>query len=88
MKLLSYISIFLVAISSISFSATKQVNASKDNTMYDDYLLGSNGAGDHFFAGRTGGERPAANRRALLQFDFSSIPVEAKVTGVKLTLHM
>jgi len=68
-------------------AAITQVSAAKDNTIYEGWL-GSNGAGDHFFAGRTGAELQGAIRRSLVKFDLSSIPIEAKITGVKLTLHM
>jgi len=87
MKSLSFISIFIVAIYSISFSATKQIVASKDNTMYEG-TLNSNGVGDHFFAGKAGEELKGAMRRSLLMFDLSSIPVEAKILRVTLRLHM
>ena len=64
-----------------------QYSASKDNTMYEGTLY-SNGAGDHFFAGRTWIELQGVKRRGLLAFDLSSIPVEARIRSVKLTLHM
>ncbi len=84
-----YISvIFIIAIIlSQSQAEIIQVSAAKDNTIYEGWL-GSNGAGDHFFAGRTGAELQGAIRRSLIKFDLSSIPVEAKITNVKLTLHM
>ncbi len=50
--------------------------------------LNSNGAGDHFFTGRTWIELQGVKRRGLLAFDLSSIPVEARIRSVKLTLHM
>jgi len=64
-----------------------QYSASKDNTMYEG-TLNSNGAGDHFFAGRTWIELQGVKRRSLLAFDLSAIPVEAKITSVKLRLYM
>lgn len=57
----------------------------KDTTLYIESSIESNGSGQHFFAGHTGGNR---TRRALLQFDTSSIPPDSTVTGVLVTLFM
>ena len=63
--------------------------ASKDNTIYENTAL-SNGAGQHFFAGRTTTTQPANQRirRGLIAFDVSSIPAGATVQSASLTLHM
>lgn len=59
---------------------------SKDNTLYESPFGSlSNGAGQHFFAGTSGN---GMIRRGLLAFDLSSIPSEATVTSVRLTLSM
>jgi hypothetical protein len=60
---------------------------SKDNTLYESPGAPvSNGAGKAFFAGLTGINAEFVKRRALLQFDLSSIPSDALITGVSLTL--
>lgn len=59
--------------------------AVKDNTIYAESGTDSNGAGQYFFAGNTGGGRP---RRALVQFDFSTIPNNATIVLVELKLYM
>ena len=58
-----------------------------DNTMYSESGTLSNGAGDHFFAGRTN-QNPAAVRRALLRFDIgAAVPAGSAITAVRLTLY-
>ena len=59
----------------------------KDNTLYED-LNGSisNGAGQHFFAGRT---NQGLIRRGVMATDIvSMIPAGSTIDGVSLTLHM
>ena len=68
-----------------------QLTAVKDNTLYED--LGgslSNGAGDHFFAGRTTGLLGAPLiRRGLLAFNIAdSITAGSTIDSVVLRLHM
>jgi len=73
------------------FSAHAQsdalVEASKDNTLYEDNTGGtSNGAGFYIFAGQT---NTGAIRRAVLAFDVAgAIPNEASVDSVQLVLNM
>src|ERR1043166_572366 len=58
----------------------------KDNTLYEDgkgFL--SNGHGIYFFAGRTAAP---SLRRGLIAFDFTSIPANATITAVSLSLFM
>jgi hypothetical protein len=70
---------------------TATLSALKDNTLYQNSTGQlSNGAGMHFFAGRTTTQLPAAERtrRGLIAFDVSSIPAGATITSVSLTLHV
>ena len=67
--------------------ATVAIQANKDNTLYED-AAGSlaNGAGQHMFAGNTGG---GSARRGLIAFDIAaSIPAGATIGGVTLTLNL
>ncbi|MBI5765094.1 MAG: DNRLRE domain-containing protein [Planctomycetes bacterium] len=60
---------------------------SKDNTLYESATGAlSNGAGENLFSGKTG-QPTGSLRRALLQFDVSSIPAGSYVQGVTLTMH-
>ncbi|NNF42291.1 MAG: DNRLRE domain-containing protein [Phycisphaerales bacterium] len=61
------------------------LEASKDNTLYGESGLLSNGIGDYFFAGTTGSGNA---RRAVLAFDLSDIPVGATIDSVSLQLNM
>lgn len=57
---------------------------SADNTIFEDSLGGtSNGAGDSFFAGKTGS---SLLRRGLLRFDLSAIPAGSIITSVELSI--
>ncbi len=70
---------------------TATLSALKDNTLYQNATGQlSNGAGRHFFAGRTTTTQPAAERvrRGLIAFDVSSVPAGVTITSVSLTLHM
>jgi hypothetical protein len=65
------------------------LGSSKDNTLYESAggLL-SNGAGQHFFAGRTN-QLSGSIRRGLIAFDIAgAIPVGATILSVSLTLNM
>ena len=68
---------------------TVELGASKDNTIYQITAL-SNGAGQHFFAGRTSTTVPSSQRvrRGLIAFNLASIPAGALVQSASLTLHM
>jgi hypothetical protein len=62
------------------------IPASQDNTMYSEDGSRSNGAGDHFFAGRT---KDGFDRRALIAFDVSgAIPAGSIVNSVTLDLYL
>jgi len=64
--------------------------ARKDNTLYEDAAGAlSNGAGEFFFAGRTGSNAQQKLRRGLIAFDIAgNIPAGAIVDSVKLRLSM
>ncbi len=65
-------------------------NPTKDNTLYESTTGSlSNGAGQHFHAGRTGPKGGAGIRRALLAFDIAgNIPAGSTITNVTLTLNL
>ncbi len=74
---------------SLHFYAQTTVNLipSKDNSIYSE-SNNSNGQG-HLFSGRTDGRGGApSNRRALITFDITSIPNEATITNVTLTVNV
>lgn len=61
--------------------------AAQDNTIYQEGDL-SNGAGNHFFAGKTN-RAPVWLRRALIQFNIAgNIPAGVTVDSVQLTLNV
>ncbi len=62
----------------------------RDNTLYQSATGSlSNGAGQHFFVGRTDAISAGAIRRAVIAFDVAaSIPAGAVATRVDLTLNM
>ncbi|GAB4112374.1 MAG: hypothetical protein Kow001_14120 [Acidobacteriota bacterium] len=68
---------------------TVELNPSKDNTLYQTSSGNlSNGAGDAFFAGRTGPNAGSRIHRGVLAFDLSQIPAGSTVTAVSLRLRM
>ncbi len=72
----------------VTVSETVTVEASRDTSLFEnsDGALG-NGAGEYLFAGRTQQGQDSL-RRALIAFDFSSIPANATITNASLTLNM
>ena len=66
------------------------IPASKDNTLYESETGAlSNGSGQHFFAGVTGGRTGNLLRRGLLAFDVNAaLPSDAMVLSATLELHM
>ena len=67
-------------------SATISLAPSKDNSLFeDDNGTLSNGSGQFLFVGRTGQPK---NRRALLAFEFSSVPSNAAITSAALTMNL
>jgi len=63
------------------------IGASRDNTLYESPTGAlSNGAGEHFFAGKTG---EGKIRRGLIRFDVAgALPPGSAITGVTFTLYM
>lgn len=57
----------------------------KDNTIFQNNVNNSLGGGPAIFAGTNGNNSP---RRALLSFDLTSIPSDAIITDVQLTLTL
>jgi hypothetical protein len=67
---------------------TVELPASRDNTLYQPIPSTpetSNGAGEYIFCGQTG---TGFNRRALILFDLSSIPVGSTIVEASIRLHM
>ncbi len=65
------------------------IGASKDNSMFENNPLNSNGAGSFFFAGRTGPLNNNALQRGLIAFDVAgSVPGGATIDSVSLSLHL
>ncbi len=65
---------------------TMDLVAAADVTLYPDGVS-ANGAGDHVFAGTVGGSVPLP-RRALLRFEFDSLPEEYLVLEASLHLEI
>ncbi|MCB1582299.1 MAG: DNRLRE domain-containing protein [Marinicella sp.] len=64
-----------------------QLNPVKDNTLYEtDTGSTSNGAGTRLFIGKTGSNAGLKKRRAVLEFDLSSIPPIATIHSVDLSV--
>lgn len=59
------------------------LNPSQDNSIYENSPSNSNGSGDFLFAGQNASPSP---RRALIQFDLSTIPTDAVITGASMNL--
>ncbi|MEM8946806.1 MAG: hypothetical protein AAGD11_16650 [Planctomycetota bacterium] len=73
----------------VACALTADLGAVQDNTIYE-HPTGSlsNGAGNNFFAGVTGGDGPGITR-GLIMFDIASeVPAEAIVTSATLTLNV
>ncbi len=66
---------------------TATLPAIKDNTIFLETgpFFTSNGAGGHIFSGTNQGQQP---RRALIEFDVSSIPAGAVIQSVEMRLYM
>jgi hypothetical protein len=81
--------VLTLVLASGAIAASLNLNPVKDNTLYEDIKgVLSNGAGQHFFAGVSDGLTPTI-RRAVLAFDIAgSLPVDASITSVTLTLNM
>ncbi len=78
--------VFFAAVRSAALADGVVLAPQKDNTLYQDpkgFL--SNGQGIYFFAGKTGAN---TLRRGLVVFDFASIPTNATITGVTLSMFL
>ncbi|MCY7293381.1 MAG: DNRLRE domain-containing protein [Ferruginibacter sp.] len=79
---------FIVAISlnfNLNAQTTVVLNASADNTIYQNFPGNSNAIGQNFFSGNNGSNSP---RRGLIKFNIAAVvPVGAVVTAVTLTLN-
>jgi spore coat protein A len=69
----------------VAWSATATLIPAMDNTMAEELPENSSGACESVFAGTTDQGVDTA-RRALLQFDFSSIPPGSTINSVKLSM--
>lgn len=77
--------VVLLALTSSAYADTVVISATKDNTIYSESGALSDGQGLHLFAGKTSSSN---ERRALIQFDVSSIPAGSTITSVTLTLRL
>ena len=62
-----------------------ELEASKDNTLFEEDEKKSNGIGSYFFAGNTDSSE---TRRAVIAFDLSAVPAGSTINSVTLTLYM
>lgn len=80
--------LILALYTSVPAAAVEVVLTSvKDNTLFEHQTAGvflSNGAGTKLFFGRVSADQGYVLRRALVQFDFSSIPADAVVDSVEV----
>ena len=77
----------LAALTTIAQADQLQITTAKDNTLYESPTGSlSNGKGDTFFSGRSGGATNSI-RRGLIAFDLSAIPFGSTVTAVTLQLN-
>src|SRR6187200_441493 len=85
----SLTSVLSAIVGDVANAATVNINPSKDNTLYE-YVVAdgdrSNGAGDRFFAGKTG---EGYVRRGVLAFNIAgNIPAGSTITSVTLSMNM
>lgn len=87
--LISAVFVF-AACGSISAQGTVDIPCDRDNTLYESATGAlSNGAGDHFFAGRTSQPPGTSIRRGLLRFDIdSNLPSGVVIVSVELIVFM
>ncbi len=78
-----YFTGLFIVLAFIGFSQTVSLTPAKDNSMYSENL-NSSGIGQ-LFSGTTCSTNA---RRALLQFDLSSVPISATIISVTLTLNV
>jgi len=84
-----FIAMALAAVASgAALADTVSLSAAKDNTIYEESGIQSNGNGVSLFVGNTSTLFDPLTRRALIQFDVASqIPAGATITSVTLTLR-
>ena len=76
--------LFVILITTIGYSQTQfSLPVLKDNTIFSEDVNLSLGAGTSIFMGRT---NLGDNRRALIKFDFSSIPAGSIVTDASISM--
>ena len=73
--------------SSPAAAATITLEADRDNTIFSESGVRSNGSGPYLFAGNTG-LGLGFTRRALITFDVSAIPAGARIQSATLTLNL
>ena len=79
----------LVILADHARAASLTFTPSQDTTIYQDAPGNTNGAGSVFIAGRAGGSgNPPPLRRALLEFDLSTVPGGTLVQSASLTLTL
>jgi hypothetical protein len=81
--------LFLVIQTAAASAAPMLFGASKDNTLYQSATGAlSDGKGPHLYVGRTNQGTAVSLRRGLIAFDLSTIPTNAVVSSVTLTMNM
>jgi len=82
--------VFAVMLWPVSVAAVQvQFEPVKDATLYeDDQGALASGSGSHLFFGKVGSRADFKLRRALIKFDVSSIPADATIEQVSLTLEI
>jgi hypothetical protein len=81
--------LLFLTVSVSTAQTTVSLTADRDNTLYEDTTGGlSNGAGNGLFIGKTGISNGNMLRRALIRFDLTSLPANATVTNVSLTIQV
>lgn len=85
-----FLGIGLLAISSMPIQAEQLVaTPAMDVTLYEDNAGAlANGTGEFLFFGRVGGIGGEELRRAMIKFDLSSIPANADIEAVSLTVEI
>ncbi len=72
---------------SVADSETVVLTPSADNTIYQELVNNSNGAGDRMVVGRTWGSSASLARRSLLRFPLTGIPSNATVNAATFRLR-
>lgn len=84
-RLIAMICLFAL-IPATAESATKTINASKDNTIYQNPASNSAGGAAGIFSGTNGSSSP---RRGLIAFDIAAnLPSGATITAAQLTMYL